>query len=190
MFYCKNCGCETNANALYCPHCGVMQNQPDGTQSFAAVPVQPPQPPVPPQQNNQGAPAAVPVQPPQPPVPPQQNNQGAPAAVPVQPPQPNYNPYGNVNTPAEPVLCGAPKVFSIISLVTGIISLVSCYMGIVFGIAGLIFSIIAKNKFSGKNTMANLGFIFSIIGISLGIIFVVLLFVFSCFNGRPTTVIY
>ncbi len=168
MFYCKNCGCETNANALYCPHCGVMQNQPDGTQSFAAVPVQPPQPPVPPQQNNQGAPAAVP----------------------VQPPQPNYNPYGNVNTPAEPVLCGAPKVFSIISLVTGIISLVSCYMGIVFGIAGLIFSIIAKNKFSGKNTMANLGFIFSIIGISLGIIFVVLLFVFSCFNGRPTTVIY
>lgn len=93
-------------------------------------------------------------------------------AQPVQPvQQPQYEPYNQNAYPAnDEVLCGAPKVFSIISLVCGIISLVTCYVGIPFGIVAIIFSCVTKTKFKGKNTMGKLGLIFGIVGICIGII--------------------
>lgn len=64
------------------------------------------------------------------------------------------------------VLSGQAKVFSIISMVCGIVSMVSCcYGGFLTGIAAIVFSILAKKKYSGKNTMATLGLIFGIVGL-------------------------
>ena len=62
---------------------------------------------------------------------------------------------------------GAAKVFGIISFVCGILSMITCCYGLFTGIPGLIFAIVSKSKFKGKNTMAQLGLIFSIIGMAL-----------------------
>lgn len=86
-----------------------------------------------------------------------------------------YNPtYDNQGE----VLTGAPKVFSIISLVCGIIAMVfgvlpcTYYLGPVFGIPALIFAIIAKKKYTGKNVMATLGLIFGIVGMAVCVIYI------------------
>lgn len=103
---------------------------------------------------------------------------------PQQPPQQMPQTY-NVNSypSGDEVLCGAPKVFSIISLVCGIISMLSCYMGILFGIAAIVFSCVAKSKFKGKNTMGKLGMIFGIVGICLGIISIGIVCCTACVSG-------
>ena len=76
------------------------------------------------------------------------------------------------------VLAGPAKVFSIISFVCGIVSMVSCcWGGFLTGIAAIVFSILAKKKFTGKNTFATLGLIFGIIGLVLATIFAI---IFGC----------
>ena len=83
--------------------------------------------------------------------------------------------------PAGPT--GAAKVFSIISLICGILSLITCCYSFIPGIAGLVFSIVAKTKYKGKNTMATLGMVFSIIGMAMGIIWLIIAVVAGIFNG-------
>jgi len=76
------------------------------------------------------------------------------------------------------VLAGPAKVFSIISFVCGIVSMISCcWGGFLTGIAAIVFSILAKKKFTGKNTFATLGLIFGIIGLVLATIFAI---IFGC----------
>ena len=76
------------------------------------------------------------------------------------------------------VLAGPAKVFSIISFVCGIVSMVSCcWGGFLTGIAAIVFSILAKKKFTGKNTFATLGLVFGIIGLVLATIFAI---IFGC----------
>ena len=76
------------------------------------------------------------------------------------------------------VLAGPAKVFSIISFVCGIVSMVSCcWGGFLTGIAAIVFSILAKKKFTGKNTFATLGLVFGIIGLALATIFAI---IFGC----------
>ena len=117
-----------------------------------------------------------------------------------QPVQPDYNnqyqqPY-DYNAGAQPaynmpndVLTGAPKVFSIISLICGILSMVACCYGMIPAIPGLIFAIVAKSKFKGKNTMAQLGLIFSIVGMVLSIIWIIVAVVMAI-NGKTSTRYY
>ncbi len=76
------------------------------------------------------------------------------------------------------VLAGPAKVFSIISFVCGIVSMISCcWGGFLTGIAAIVFSILAKKKFTGKNTFATLGLVFGIIGLVLATIFAI---IFGC----------
>ena len=76
------------------------------------------------------------------------------------------------------VLTGPAKVFSIISFVCGIVSMISCcWGGFLTGIAAIVFSILAKKKFTGKNTFATLGLVFGIIGLVLATIFAI---IFGC----------
>ena len=73
--------------------------------------------------------------------------------------------------PTDQVLAGPAKVFSIVSLVCGIVSMVSCcYGGFLTGIAAIVFSVLAKKRYTGKNTMATLGLVFGIIGLVLATI--------------------
>ena len=116
-----------------------------------------------------------------------------------QPQQPDYNQYQqpyDYNAGAQPaynmpndVLTGAPKVFSIISLICGILSMVACCYGMIPAIPGLIFAIVAKSKFKGKNTMAQLGLIFSIVGMVLSIIWIIVAVVMAI-NGKTSTRYY
>ncbi|MDO4882998.1 MAG: DUF4190 domain-containing protein, partial [Oscillospiraceae bacterium] len=90
------------------------------------------------------------------------------------------------------VLAGPAKVFSIISFVCGIVSMVSCcWGGFLTGIAAIVFSILAKKKFTGKNTFATLGLVFGIIGLVLATIFAI---IFGCSaamsNGRSGRIYY
>ena len=92
---------------------------------------------------------------------------------------------GNVNNYGAPDAgpTGAAKVFSIISLICGIISLITCCYSFFPGIPGLIFAIVAKAKFKGKNTMATLGMVFSIIGLALGIIWAIIFIAMGVLGG-------
>ena len=90
------------------------------------------------------------------------------------------------------VLAGPAKVFSIISFVCGIVSMVSCcWGGFLTGIAAIVFSILAKKKFTGKNTFATLGLVFGIIGLVLATIFAI---IFGCSaamsSGRSGRIYY
>lgn len=90
------------------------------------------------------------------------------------------------------VLAGPAKVFSIISFVCGIVSMISCcWGGFLTGIAAIVFSILAKKKFTGKNTFATLGLVFGIIGLVLATIFAI---IFGCSaamsNGRSGRLYY
>ena len=100
--------------------------------------------------------------------------------------QPEYQ-QGSVYNP-EPVDAptGAAKAFGIVSFVCGIISMVACCYGVFAGIPGLIFAIISKSKFKGKNTMAQLGLIFSIIGLSLSVIWFIVAIVTGIVNGSSS----
>ena len=118
----------------------------------------------------------------------QQNN-------PVQPYDYNQNAYqqpvydyqnGNVNNYGAPTAegpTGAAKVFSIVSLICGIVSLITCCYSFIPGIPGLIFAIVAKAKYKGKNTMATLGMVFSIIGLVLGIIWAIIFIAMGVLGG-------
>ena len=92
---------------------------------------------------------------------------------------------GNVNNYGAPDAgpTGAAKVFSIISLICGIISMIACCYSPLVGIPGLIFAIVAKAKFKGKNTMATLGMVFSIIGLALGIIWAIIFIAMGAIEG-------
>ena len=81
---------------------------------------------------------------------------------------------------------GAAKVFGIISFVCGILSMITCCYGLFTGIPGLIFAIVSKSKFKGKNTMAQLGLIFSIIGMALSVIWIIVAIVSGIFNGSSS----
>ena len=90
------------------------------------------------------------------------------------------------------VLAGPAKVFSIISFVCGIVSMISCcWGGFLTGIAAIVFSILAKKKFTGKNTFATLGLVFGIIGLVLATIFAI---IFGCSaamsSGRSGRIYY
>ena len=100
--------------------------------------------------------------------------------------QPEYQ-QGSVYNP-EPVDAptGAAKAFGIVSFVCGIISMVACCYGVFAGIPGLIFAIISKSKYKGKNTMAQLGLIFSIIGLSLSVIWFIVAIVTGIVNGSSS----
>ena len=80
---------------------------------------------------------------------------------------------GNYNNVGGEVLAGPAKAFSIVSLVCGIVSMVTCYVGFLPGIAAIVFSILAKKRFTGKNTMATLGLIFGIIGLVIATISII-----------------
>ena len=82
---------------------------------------------------------------------------------------------------------GAAKVFGIISFVCGILSMITCCYGLFTGIPGLIFAIVSKSKFKGKNTMAQLGLIFSIIGMALSVIWIIVAIVSGIFNGSSSS---
>ena len=112
-----------------------------------------------------------------------------------------YNQYNQANTdysqqPYQPqpmnsympdngeVISGPAKAFSIVSLVCGIVSMVSCYIGFIPGIAAIIFSVLAKKRFSGKNTKATLGLIFGIVGLVIATISVIVVCVIAANSGR------
>ena len=82
---------------------------------------------------------------------------------------------------------GAAKVFGIISFVCGILSMITCCYGLFTGIPGLIFAIVSKSKFKGKNTMAQLGLIFSIVGMALSVIWIIVAIVTGIFNGSSSS---
>ena len=93
--------------------------------------------------------------------------------------QPAYNMPADAPT-------GAAKVFGIISFVCGILSMITCCYGLFTGIPGLIFAIVSKSKFKGKNTMAQLGLIFSIVGMALSVIWIIVAIVTGIFNGSSS----
>ena len=114
-----------------------------------------------------------------------------------QPQQPDYNQYQQpydynaanqpaYNMPAD-APTGAAKVFGIISFVCGILSMITCCYGLFTGIPGLIFAIVSKSKFKGKNTMAQLGLIFSIVGMALSVIWIIVAIVTGIFNGSSSS---
>ena len=115
----------------------------------------------------------------------------APQPIPVMPDpayqQPVYDyQNGNVNNYGAPTAegpTGAAKVFSIVSLICGIVSLITCCYSFIPGIPGLIFAIVAKAKYKGKNTMATLGMVFSIIGLVLGIIWAIIFIAMGVLGG-------
>ena len=89
------------------------------------------------------------------------------------------------------VLAGPAKVFSIISFVCGIVSMISCcWGGFLTGIAAIVFSILAKKKFTGKNTFATLGLVFGIIGLVLATIFAIIFGCTAIFNGGRSSYRY
>ncbi len=94
--------------------------------------------------------------------------------------QPAYNMPADAPT-------GAAKVFGIISFVCGILSMITCCYGLFTGIPGLIFAIVSKSKFKGKNTMAQLGLIFSIVGMALSVIWIIVAIVTGIFNGSSSS---
>ena len=94
--------------------------------------------------------------------------------------QPAYNMPADAPT-------GAAKVFGIISFVCGILSVITCCYGLFTGIPGLIFAIVSKSKFKGKNTMAQLGLIFSIVGMALSVIWIIVAIVTGIFNGSSSS---
>ena len=76
---------------------------------------------------------------------------------------------------------------AVASMVCGIISMVSCcYGGFIFGAAAIVFSILAKKKFTGKNTMAKLGLIFGIVGLVIATISAIVICVVYANNGTST----
>ena len=95
--------------------------------------------------------------------------------------QPAYNMPADAPT-------GAAKVFGIISFVCGILSMITCCYGLFTGIPGLIFAIVSKSKFKGKNTMAQLGLIFSIVGMALSVIWIIVAIVTGIFNGSSSSI--
>ena len=86
---------------------------------------------------------------------------------------------------------GAAKAFSIVSLVCGIVAMVSCcYGGFITGIAAIVFSILAKKKYSGKNTMATLGLVFGIIGLVIATISCIVFVCTGVLSGSKSTYSY
>ena len=64
----------------------------------------------------------------------------------------------NTNVPINQTeLSGAPKVFSIVSLVCGIVSMATLCYGMIFSIPAIVFSIIAKVKLNCnyRNNLTN-----------------------------------
>ena len=100
--------------------------------------------------------------------------------------QPEYQ-QGNVYNaaPAEGPT-GAAKVFSIISLICGILSMICCCYGFIPAIPGIVFAAIAKAKFKGKNTMATLGLVFSIIGCVIAVISLIIVIVTGVFENSSS----
>ena len=109
---------------------------------------------------------------------------------------PNYaqqpyqqNAYNAV--PADGVLAGPAKVFSIISLVCGIVSMVSCcYGGFLTGIAAIVFSVLAKKRYTGKNTMATLGLVFGIVGLVIATISAIVICIVGVADGGKSVYRY
>lgn len=94
----------------------------------------------------------------------------------------------NTNVPINQTeLSGAPKVFSIVSLVCGIVSMATLCYGMIFSIPAIVFSIIAKVKYKGKNTKATLGLVFGIVGFVLSIIWIVVFALFFAMLAKSTS---
>ena len=93
--------------------------------------------------------------------------------------------------PTDQVLAGPAKVFSIISLVCGIVSMVSCcWGGFIFGIPAIIFSILAKKRYTGKNTMATLGLVFGIVGLVIATISAIVICIVGVADGGKSVYRY
>ena len=100
--------------------------------------------------------------------------------------QPEYQ-QGNVYNPVPAEgPTGAAKVFSIISLICGILSMICCCYGFIPAIPGIVFAAIAKAKFKGKNTMATLGLVFSIIGCVIAVISLIIVIVTGVFENSSS----
>ena len=100
--------------------------------------------------------------------------------------QPTYQ-QGNVyNAVPADRPTGAAKVFSIISLVCGILSMVCCCYGFIPAIPGIVFAAIAKAKFKGKNTMATLGLVFSIVGCVISVVSLIVIIVTGVFENSSS----
>ena len=100
--------------------------------------------------------------------------------------QPEYQ-QGNVyNAAPADRPTGAAKVFSIISLVCGILSMVCCCYGFIPAIPGIVFAAIAKAKFKGKNTMATLGLVFSIVGCVISVVSLIVIIVTGVFENSSS----
>lgn len=158
MRYCANCGAENDNESLFCSKCGTKLA--DAAEEVKAEVA--------------GAEAAQPAPTPVVPVAPVQSADQA---------QPYNNvqaqPYNNVQAqPAQDEHVKA-RVFGIIGFICGIISIVFCWLGVIpiagivsalfiiaHGIVGLIFCIKSQRELPNF-TLAKLGKIFSIIGLSL-----------------------
>ena len=90
------------------------------------------------------------------------------------------------NMPSTSGPTGAAKVFTIISFVCGILSMITCCYGLFTGIPGLIFALVAKSKFKGKNTLAMLGMIFSIVGMVISVICIIVAIIGGFSNGSSS----
>lgn len=88
-----------------------------------------------------------------------------------------YNQYAQpqqYNAVAQaPVEDKAAKITGLISFILGIVSLVTCCSGWSFGIAGIILSCISKKR-QPDNPKAKTGFVLSLIGTILGVVFFIL----------------
>ena len=93
--------------------------------------------------------------------------------------------------PTDQVLAGPAKVFSIVSLVCGIVSMVSCcYGGFLTGIAAIVFSVLAKKRYTGKNTMATLGLVFGIVGLVIATISAIVICIVGVADGGKSVYRY
>ena len=173
MKTCPFCSTQNPDESVFCLSCGQNMNIPQAQFTPEAPVYQQPQPVVqPPQQAPVGsfappqAPASGFTPPPQPYAPPSYQSQPtgyAPAAAPVQAKQ-------------APKVGDASKNWAaVLGMILGILSLVLCcviYVAPIFALAGLIFSIMGKK--SQKKGMAVAGMITSILGLVVGIIYIII----------------
>ena len=165
MRYCSNCGRQNESDAKFCAGCGTLLEAAPSEEEVKAPETEAAAP-----ETETPAPEAAP----------------APAWTPVQESPAPAQPYQPYQSQVEPEGISAKgRTFGIIGFILGIAATAFCWLGIIpvggivcgiimiaSGIVGLIFCNISKKE--GFFKLANIGKVFSIIGICLsGVCFII-----------------